>query len=161
MTLSELIREYRAEHDISMAEFAQRCGVSKAYVGFLEKGENPRTHQPIAPSIQTLRNLAQGMHMDFNTLVRTVNTEVIVNASEETLNSQLESQTKANTDSLPDNAAAVLDSVRDAFGDKPAEALDRFTRFNEAGQNKLLDEMRDMSELSRYTEKEDAESRLA
>lgn len=72
-----------------------------------------------------------------------------------------ESQTKTNTDSLPDNAAAVLDSVRDAFGDKPAEALDMFTRFNDEGQDKILDHMKDLAEVSRYTEKDGQESRLA
>lgn len=44
MRIGEWINTYRAENQLSMADFAKKTGVSKAYVGFLEKGTvNPTT----------------------------------------------------------------------------------------------------------------------
>ena len=41
MTLGDLIKEYRSDHKLSMDEFAQRSGLSKAYVSILERNVNP------------------------------------------------------------------------------------------------------------------------
>lgn len=38
MTLGEIIKRYRGEHDLSMTEFADMCGMSKANISLLEKG---------------------------------------------------------------------------------------------------------------------------
>lgn len=40
MTIGEWVHAYRAEHELSMADFAKRTGLSKASIGFLEKGSN-------------------------------------------------------------------------------------------------------------------------
>lgn len=41
MTLGEVIKKYREDHDLSMADFAELSGMSKAYVSLLEKGTRP------------------------------------------------------------------------------------------------------------------------
>lgn len=43
MKLGEWIKQYRAERKLSMQDFADMCGFSKAYIGQLEKGINPST----------------------------------------------------------------------------------------------------------------------
>ena len=68
MTLGELIKKYRIEHEISMDDFAQKSGISKAYVSLLEKNKHPKTGKPIAPSIDSIKKAAIGMGMDFNIL---------------------------------------------------------------------------------------------
>lgn len=65
MTLGQIIHEYREAHNMSMATFAERSGMSKAYIGVLEKGVHPNTGKPIAPSVDTIKNAADAMRVDF------------------------------------------------------------------------------------------------
>lgn len=68
MTLGEIIKEYRTAHNLSMDAFSEKSGISKAYISLLEKNKHPKTGKPIAPSIQSIKQAADGMGMDFNTL---------------------------------------------------------------------------------------------
>lgn len=68
MTLGEIIKEYRASHSLSMDSFSEKSGISKAYISLLEKNRHPKTGKEIAPSIQCIKQAADGMNMDFNAL---------------------------------------------------------------------------------------------
>lgn len=68
MRLGEIINEYRSKNRMSMDEFAKRSGLSKAYIGFLEKGFHPKTLNPINPSVDAINKCARAMNMDFSTL---------------------------------------------------------------------------------------------
>ena len=76
MKLGDIIHSYRENHDMSMGEFAKLAGVSKAYVGFLEKGINPKTGRDFAPSIKTIQSVANAMRMDFDELFNMLDGEV-------------------------------------------------------------------------------------
>lgn len=76
MTLGEIIKKYRTEHDMSMDAFAAISGISKAYISLLEKNKHPKTGKPIAPSIQSIKQAADGMGMDFNTLFNMLDGDV-------------------------------------------------------------------------------------
>ncbi len=68
MTLGDIIKEYRTSHNLSMDSFSDRSGISKAYISLLEKNKHPKTGKAIAPSIQCIKQAADGMGMDFNIL---------------------------------------------------------------------------------------------
>lgn len=68
MTLGEIIKKYREENDLSMDDFSKKSGISKAYIGFLEKNYNPKTGKAIAPSVAIIKQAADGMRMDFDVL---------------------------------------------------------------------------------------------
>jgi repressor LexA len=68
MTLGNIIKSYRQENGMSMDAFSSRSGISKAYISLLEKNKHPKTGKPIAPSIQCIKQAADGMNMDFNEL---------------------------------------------------------------------------------------------
>ncbi len=68
MTLGDIIKDYRKSHSMSMDLFAEKSGISKAYISLLEKNRHPKTGKPIAPSIQCIKQAAEGMNMDFNVL---------------------------------------------------------------------------------------------
>lgn len=68
MTLGDIIKEYRISHDLSMDAFSDKSGISKAYISLLEKNKHPKTGKTIAPSIQCIKQAADGMGMDFNVL---------------------------------------------------------------------------------------------
>ena len=47
MTLGDLIKAYRAAHGLTMQEFANLSGLSKAYVSMLEKNKHPQNNKEL------------------------------------------------------------------------------------------------------------------
>lgn len=70
MYIGDFIKKYRQEHNMSMQEFANVTGLSKAYVGMLEKIYNPKTNQPISPSIDKLNQIAKGVGITLDDLLQ-------------------------------------------------------------------------------------------
>lgn len=87
MTLGELIKGYRSAHEMSMDDFAQKSGISKAYISLLEKNKHPKTGKPIAPSVDSIRKAAIGMNIDFNTLFGMVDGNVDLSPQAELMTS--------------------------------------------------------------------------
>lgn len=69
MTLGEIVKEYRQNHKMSMDDFSKLCGLSKGYISMLEKNVNPTTGKAIAPSLETIRQIAITINTDINTLI--------------------------------------------------------------------------------------------
>lgn len=76
MTLGDIIKDYRGTHKLSMDAFSEKSGISKAYISLLEKNKHPKTGKSIAPSIQCIKQAADGMGMDFNTLFGMIDGDV-------------------------------------------------------------------------------------
>lgn len=76
MTLGDIIKDYRQSHNLSMDAFSNKSGISKAYISLLEKNKHPKTGKSIAPSIQCIKQAADGMDMDFNTLFSMIDGDV-------------------------------------------------------------------------------------
>lgn len=68
MHLGLIIKQYRDENKLSMAEFAKKAKISKAYVSVLEKNKDPRNGKPIIPSIPMIQNVANAMGISFEEL---------------------------------------------------------------------------------------------
>lgn len=81
MTLGDIIKDYRKKHDLSMDAFSEKSGISKAYISLLEKNKHPKTGKNIAPSIQCIKQAADGMNMDFNVLFGLIDGNVTVGES--------------------------------------------------------------------------------
>lgn len=73
MLLGDIIKQYRTQHQMSLQDFADLIGSSRSYIHMLEKNVNPTTNKPINPSIETLKLLAQAMHMDLDHLLKLLN----------------------------------------------------------------------------------------
>lgn len=78
MTLGDIIKSYRAEHGLSMDAFSDKSGISKAYISLLERNRHPKTGKEIAPSIQSIKQAAQGMGMSFDDLFALLDGKVSV-----------------------------------------------------------------------------------
>lgn len=76
MTLGDIIKAYRTEHNLSMDAFSEKSGISKAYISLLEKNKHPKTGKSIAPSIQCIKQAAMGMDIDFNNLFNMLDGDV-------------------------------------------------------------------------------------
>ncbi len=72
MTIGELIVKYRKEQNISQRGFAEKCGLSNGIISLLEKGINPKTNEPIIPTLPTLNCIAKGMGIKIDTLLETI-----------------------------------------------------------------------------------------
>lgn len=69
MTLGDYIRAYRREAKLSQREFAKKCDLSNGYISMLERGINPKTNEPITPSLVQLKKLADGMCVTVNDIL--------------------------------------------------------------------------------------------
>ena len=72
MTLGKIIKEYREKNHLSQRQFALTCDVSNGYISMLEEGRNPKTNEPIVPSLATMKKLAKAMGMSLNDLMSQV-----------------------------------------------------------------------------------------
>lgn len=70
MKLGQILEVYRQENDLSQRQFAARCGVSNGYIAMIERGVNPATGKPIAPTLPALEKLATGMRISLDDLLR-------------------------------------------------------------------------------------------
>lgn len=70
MYIGEFIKNYRELHGLSMQDFSNLTGLSKAYIGMLEKIYNPKTNQPISPSIDKLNQIAVGIGLSLDDLLK-------------------------------------------------------------------------------------------
>lgn len=69
MTLSELIKEYRKDHQLSQRQFAIKCNVSNVHISMLENNMNPRTGKPLTPTLPMLKKIADGMNITLDELL--------------------------------------------------------------------------------------------
>lgn len=82
MKLSEIVRNYRTENDISQREFARRCGVTNSYISFIENECNPKTGKPMVPTIEQYKKLADGMSITVQHLFELLDKDSPVDLSE-------------------------------------------------------------------------------
>ena len=66
MKLSELIKKYRAEHNLSLRTFAKKTSCSFQYINNIEKDEVKN------PSIPTLKSISSAMNMSIDDLFKAV-----------------------------------------------------------------------------------------
>lgn len=86
MKLDEIIKTYRSEHNISMQELADRCGLSKGYISMLENDFTPATtNKKITPSVETVKKLSAGLNIPFDILLKTINGDVSWDSTDEDL----------------------------------------------------------------------------
>ena len=64
MSLSQIILNYRKEHDLSQRQLAAQCDLSNGYISLLEKDD-----RQTIPSLTILNKLAKGMGMNIDMLL--------------------------------------------------------------------------------------------
>jgi len=102
MKLSEFVKKYRQENDVSQREFAKRAHVTNGYVWMIENETNPKTGKPIIPSLGALIGIASAMGMTVDDLLEAV----------EDLPVTL--KTPRHVEKLTEEEAALLEAFREA-----------------------------------------------
>ena len=131
MTLGDIVKNYRAEHGLSLREFSRISGVSNGYISMLEKNEHPKTKKPIVPSIEKMRCIANAMGMSFDSLLDMIDSDQPISIKKE--NSPAPSLTSLESD-----------------------LLNKYRRLNSEGRKKLIERADELFDLG-YVEKGDAE----
>lgn len=67
MFLGELIKDYRTKNNLYMEEFGKLIGKSKAYISMLKKNKNSRSGNPITPSMDTFKAVANVLNITIAT----------------------------------------------------------------------------------------------
>lgn len=87
MTLGDIILSYRNSFapKMSQRDFAKKCGLSHTYIAALEKNVDPRTGKPIAPTLDTVRDVALAMNLPIEKLLKMLdnNQEFLINANKD------------------------------------------------------------------------------
>lgn len=83
MDIGKYINNYRKGKDLSMQEFADRCGLSKGYISMLEKGRHPQNGKKIVPSIETVQKIASAMHITIDDLLQSIDGDQLIDVSKE------------------------------------------------------------------------------
>lgn len=145
MTLGDLIKKYRKDNDLSMADFAEKSGLSKAYVSLLEKNKNPKTGKEITPSVDIIKKVADAIGMDFDEVFSSIDstTKIVVNRS---------AATKYFRDSLE---SIVEEASKEAFGKVNNHIVLDDEALELLGELKTRPEMRTLFSVSRKASKDD------
>lgn len=59
MKLGDFIRNYRDDNDLSLRDFANKSGLSHAYIAKLESGIDPRSGKKVEPTMDTIKRIAK------------------------------------------------------------------------------------------------------
>ena len=89
MTLSDFVKEYRKEHDLSQRQFAAICGLSNGYIYMPEKNMNPKNGLPLTQSLPALKKISDGMGISLADMLTTVDdmpVELLSDISEDSAN---------------------------------------------------------------------------
>ena len=120
MTLSDFVKEYRKEHDLSQRQFAAICGLSNGYISMLERNLNPKTGLPLTPSLLALKKISTAMGMSLGDLLTAVD-DMPMDISEDCAN-ELSALTKEGGP-MDDMDIALTTLILQLSPEKKAEAL--------------------------------------
>ena len=125
MTLSDLVQEYRREHNLSQRQFASICGLSNGYISMLERNVNPKTGHPVTPSLPALKKISDGMGITLTELFTRVDDIPVDLLTDSMYEKAPTPEVGSRRDSLDDELATIL---LEFTPEKKREAL-RYLRY--------------------------------
>lgn len=85
MKLHEYIIKFRDDHKLTQRQFATICDLSNTYLKVIEDDYNPKTGKPPVLSLTTMRKIASGMGMSVQSLIETIDDEMVSSVDEAVL----------------------------------------------------------------------------
>lgn len=137
MTLGDYIKDYRYNNDMSMDDFAKKCGLSKSYISMLERNRDGRGNA-IFPKIETIQKVSEAIGVDVETVLRSIDQKVIVNGSLEGLpykTDNMECRHQLNTKKYLkelDETVDINESIKKAYAklDEGFQPISVFVRYS-------------------------------
>lgn len=72
MLLGDVIYNFRVKRKLTLKDFSKLSGLSVSYINQLEKNRNPKTNEPIVPSLETFAKVADAMGISLDSLLSAV-----------------------------------------------------------------------------------------
>ncbi len=133
MKLSEIVKKYRSEHNMSMQDFADRAGVSKGFISQIENEYTPANQdRPMMPSFLSLQKLAGAMGKDVNDLVAELDSDTEISLSKEDI--------IPNTPPLTEHGKRLL-AAYDSASPDTKKAVDRILKISDTA-NLSIEELK-------------------
>lgn len=132
MKIGEFLSIYRKEHNLSMEELANRCGLSKAYISKLEANVNNNNGKLIKPSIQTFNKIAAGLNISLTDLLSALDSE-----QEVTLEPEANSIINAINKSFLKEINSSLEILNDTGKQEAVKRIEELTYIPEYSKNML------------------------
>ncbi|MCI7540890.1 MAG: hypothetical protein MSA50_09935 [Veillonellaceae bacterium] len=108
-----------------MQRFADMCGFSKAYIGQLEKGINPKTKKPMSPTMQTFTKIANSVGMSVDQLLEKLDDDQPVSISKSTSAAPAPAEPPAGLTARDERDIERFDPVKAIFDDSDVRSLAR------------------------------------
>lgn len=68
--LGEFLTSERKKRDLSLRDFADELGISHTYLQNLEKGSDPRTGNPVSPTVEKLDLISKSLGVSLDFLIK-------------------------------------------------------------------------------------------
>lgn len=78
MKLSDLLKQYRQENDLSQRDFARKCSLSHGTISLIERETNPQTGKEMSQDMDTYKKLADGMGLTVQELFEKLDVDAAV-----------------------------------------------------------------------------------
>lgn len=88
MKLSDLLKQYRQENDLSQRDFARKCSLSHGTISLIERETNPQTGKEMSQDMDTYKKLADGMGLTVQELFEKLDVDAAVVAPHRRLYAQ-------------------------------------------------------------------------
>jgi len=108
-----------------MQSFGNMCGLSRAYISILEKGINPTTNKPFAPTIQTLKKIAAVTSTDLDILLHLLDGDQTVKIKSKPI-PKIELRSEEN------------------------KLLNSFRKLNDVGKREAIKRVSELGEIEKY-----------
>lgn len=121
MTIGEYVKQYRKSQGLSMQAFGEKCNLSRAYISILEKGINPTTGKPFAPTVETLNKIAEATGVSIDTLIPMLDGNQLVTLNDNSDNNTNNPQTKK----VPKDLKKILEDEEVTLNGRMMSAEDK------------------------------------
>lgn len=133
MKLGEFVKNYRAEKGMSMRSFAAASGLSIGYISMLENNRNPKTNEPITPSIETYKAVSKATGVNLGELVSIVSDNIDISCIQPNIDNFSQQKRTAHVpQDIGPNKQAVLNLIDDLDESEAALLLERIKKIKES-----------------------------
>ena len=150
MTLGKFIKQYREDNNLSLREFSNSCELSHSYISKLEKGVDSKTGKPVIPTVETIKKLSDATNVSMSDLL----TLSDMTFSEEEWKNRYDEQNHFQ-------ANVKLFEQQNTLNNIIKKATPMFDKLNEDGKKEALKRIEELTEISKYTNKENNQIAIA
>lgn len=131
MTMGEIIKMLRLQANMTQEELGEKIGVQKSAVRKYEKGEVENIKRSTIKKMADLFNVSPCYLMGW--------------------------EDAYNPNGRLAKEVSLIEQIQNQYGKDAVQLLQNFVELNELGKSKALESVSDLTEIQKYTEKEDAD----